>query len=242
MYSQEFQRLLDFLESSPQHREQLRQQLLSAELLALPENFARLVQTVDKLSATTAQLVQSVDGLSATTARMNDRIEDIDGRFVDLQATTAQMNDRLGDIDGRTLELKATSNIDKISAQELNLRRSHVLKAAGQNRSPELDQALDAAVIAGQITEDQGDSLLLADIILRARRRDSREQVHVVFEVSRTINRHDIERARDRAATLEVVTGQAVIPAVLGQVIDPRQREQANQLGVAVIIPTNLGG
>lgn len=135
---------------------------------------------------------------------------------------------------------QATNHIANIVAQELNLRRSRVLLAPGRDHNPELEPALDAAVAAGRITEDQADNLLLTDVIIQARRRESREQVQVVFEISRTINQHDIERARDRAATLEAATGQTTIPAVLGQHIDPRQREQANQLAVAVLLPAIL--
>ena len=47
---------MDFLEDNPQHRELLRLLLLSAELLALPEQFARLVQSVDRLSVSLEKL------------------------------------------------------------------------------------------------------------------------------------------------------------------------------------------
>ena len=50
----------------------------------------------------------------------------------------------------------------------------------------------------GLITEEQESKVLFADIILRTR---DRKYVHAVFEVSRTIQNNDVERAAESAAT-----------------------------------------
>ena len=59
----------------------------------------------------------------------------------------------------------------------------------------------------GLITEEQESKVLFADIILRARRTRDRKYVHAVFEVSRTIQNNDVERAAESAAAVTAATG-----------------------------------
>ena len=77
--------------------------------------------------------------------------------------------------------------------------------------------------------------MLVADIVIRARRTDDRRDVHAVFEISRTIRLDDIRRADDRAAT-----GEPTIAAVVGEVIHPEQQRQANEMDVKVLLPPML--
>lgn len=87
------------------------------------------------------------------------------------------------------------------------------------------------------ITEDQADNVLVADVIIRARRTADRRYVNCVFEISRTIGRNDIQRAYERAAMVAVATGEETIAVVIGQVIQPPQQRQAETLNVRTIIP-----
>ena len=59
----------------------------------------------------------------------------------------------------------------------------------------------------GLITEEQESKALFADIILRTRRTRDRKYVHDVFEVSRTIQNNDVERAAESAAAVTAATG-----------------------------------
>ena len=80
----------------------------------------------------------------------------------------------------------------------------------------------------------------MAGIIIRARRTDDKQYVHAVFEFSRTIRLDDITRAHDRAATVAAATGEPTIAAVVGEVIQPPQQLQADEMGVRILLPAML--
>ena len=84
------------------------------------------------------------------------------------------------------------------------------------------------------------DNVLVADIIIRARRADDRHYVHAVFE---GLAHHQAGRhpgAHDRAATVAAVANEPAIAAVIGEAIQPQQQLQADKIGVWVLLPTML--
>ena len=120
------------------------------------------------------------------------------------------------------------------------LTRGRILLAAGRDTDHRFLEAINEAEEVGRITEQQADHVMVADIIIRARRADDKRYVHAVFEVSRTIRLDDIRRAHDRAATVAATTGEATIAAVVGEVIHPQQQRQADEMDVKVLLPPML--
>ena len=227
MYPPEYQDLLDFLDSNPEYLQDMRIRLLMPDLIALPEQFAQLVGLVTELSA-------SFQAFAADTDRRMDALEDhaaeTNRRLTSLDTNVASLN-------GSDLENRARLNILNIAMNELALNRGRVLLAAGRDTAPGFLEAINAAEEAGRITEQQADHVMVADIIIRARRADDKRYVHAVFEVSRTIRLDDIRRAHDRAATVAAATGEATIAAVVGEVIQPQQQRQADEMDVKVLLP-----
>ena len=64
---------------------------------------------------------------------------------------------------------------------ELALSRGRVLLATGRDTEPGFLATINAAEEAGLITEQQADHILVADIIIRARRAGDKQYVHAVF-------------------------------------------------------------
>ena len=123
---------------------------------------------------------------------------------------------------------KPEHRFDKLE-QDVNDLQNDVANLKGsdlENRAHRviLNIAINAAEQAGIITEQQADHVLVADIIIRARRVDDRRFVHAVFEVSRTIRLDDIQRAHDRATTIAAATGEPAIAAVVGEIIQSPQQ------------------
>ena len=216
MYPPEYQHLLDFLDSNPEYLQDMRTRLLMPDLIALPEQFAQLVGLVTELSA-------SFHDFAAATDR----------RLTSLETNVASLN-------GSDLENRARLNILNIAMNELALTRGRILLAAGRDTDHRFLEAINEAEEAGRITEQQADHVMVADIIIRARRADDKRYVHAVFEVSRTIRLDDIRRAHDRAATVAATTGEATIAAVVGEVIHPQQQRQADEMDVKVLLPPML--
>ena len=216
MYPPEYQHLLDFLDSNPEYLQDMRTRLLMPDLVALPEQFAQLVGLVTDLSA-------SFQAFAAATDR----------RLTSLEANVASLQ-------GSDLENRARLNILNIAMNELGLTRGRILLATGRDTEPVFLATINAAEEAGLITEQQADHVLVADIIIRARRTDDKRYVHAVFEVSRTIRLDDITRAHGRAATVASTTGEPTIAAVVGELIQPPQQQQADEMGVKVLLPPLL--
>ena len=213
MYPQPYQHLLAFLDSNPQYLHDMRVRLLSPDLIALPEQFAQLVSLV-------TDLVEGFNTFADTTDR----------RLTALENAVATLQ-------GSDIERRTRDSILNIAKDELNLTRGQILLARGRDTEPQFLATLDIAEDHGLITEQQADIILVADIIIRARRQNDRQYVHAVFEVSRTIRNHDIQRAHYRAAAVAAATSEEAIPAVIGEVIQPPQRAQADEMGVRALIP-----
>ena len=230
MYSPEFQHLLDFLDSNPEYLQDMRTRLLMPDLIALPEQFAQLVNLVAELSA-------SFHDFAAATDR---RLTSIETDVGTLKTDVGTLKTNVASLNGSDLENRARLNILNIAMNELTLNRGRVLLATGRDTEPGFLATINAAEEAGLITEQQADHVLVADIIIRARRADDKQYVHAVFEVSRTIRLDDVTRAHSRAATVAAATGEPTIAAVVGEAIQPSQQQEADEVGVKVLLPPML--
>ncbi len=145
---------------------------------------------------------------------------------------------RLGNLEGAELERRVHSDIANIASRWLGLNRVRIMQSRIIPRSPEFQDIIDDAEEQNVITYKQGDELERTDILVEARRRDDRQQVHLAIEVSRSIADYDINRARERAQTLSQIFGTPTISVVVGGKIADSQQELADRLGVrAIIVP-----
>ena len=265
MYPPEYQHLLDFLDSNPEYLHDMRTRLLMPDLIALPEQFAQLVGLVTELSASfhdfaaatdrrltsletsvgvlktdVSTLKEDVGTLKADVGTLKADVGTLKADVGTLKTNVASLQTNVASLNGSDLENRARLNILNIAMNELGLTRSRILLATGRDTEPGLLATINAAEEAGLITEQQADHVLVTDIIIRARRVDDKQYVHAVFEVSRTIRLDDITRAHGRAATVASATGEPTIAAVVGEVIQPPQQQQADEMGVKVLLPPLL--
>lgn len=80
----------------------------------------------------------------------------------------------------------------------------------------------------GRLTWDERVSVLLADLVMSGRRRDTGQEVYLLVEVSGRIETHEVEQAIQRAALLEKL-GRPVLPAIAGTSIDDRAEALADE-------------
>ena len=153
----------------------MRTRLLMPDLIALPEQFAQLVGLVTGLSA-------SFHDLAAATDR---RLTSIETDVSTLKADVGTLKIDVESLTGSDLELRARLNILNIAMNELALTRGRILLAAGRDTDHGFLEAINAAEEAGRITEQQADHVMVADIIIRARRADDKRYVHVAAWATR---------------------------------------------------------
>lgn len=233
------------INEQPEWNDTIRGILLGRELLELPQRFAEFVRVTEennrlvaerlgRLEAGMAELKTDVTGLKTDMADMKD-----------WRAETTQRLDRiegrLGNLEGAEAERRVHSNIVNIASRRLRLTHAHIIQSWIVPRSPEFQGLINDAEDQSIITEEQGDHLERADVILSARRRDDRQAVHAVAEVSINVADYDITRARERADTLSTIMGTPALALTVGGNIEPAQQELADSLGVTTIIVPRLG-
>ena len=248
MYPQQYQDLLDFIDQNPQYLHDLRVRLLSPELIALPEQFAELVGVVAELSANFQMFAEATDRrLTALETDIGTLKTDVSTLKTDvgtlktdvgtLKTDVGTLKTDVGTLMGNDIERRARENILNIARDELDLTRGRILLARGRETEPRFLETIETAEEKGLITEREADNVLVADIIIRARRTGDRQYVHGVFEVSRTIRISDIQRAHDRASAVAKATGEDAVAAVIGAAVAPQQRAQAEKRDVRVLTP-----
>ena len=254
-------RFLQALDDDPEFLQQVRQRLLSADLLELPERFAAFANHVNGFIAETQGFIAETQGFIAEQRQINERFDQfiveqrehnravdtrldaMDARFDGIDTRLNRMDGRLNRMDGRmdngfgaNYEAKVANNLGSIAGRDLRLRRIRVLKALGFPTNEGLGELIADAEDRGALTEAEANDLLATDLIAVGRSRENGHDVYVAAEVSITVGDEDIERAAERAEYLGKVTGQATEPAVVGESIEPEQEALARRRQVTVML------
>ena len=220
-------RFLEALRGDPDFLQQVRQHVLIADLIALPEQFGNFVRL-------TNERFSKLEKTLAEFAELTNK------RLTSLETDVGTLKTEVGSLVGDNLERRARESILNIAKDELGLTRGRILLARGRDTVPQFLESINAAEEQGIITDDQVDNVLVADIIIRARRTEDKQYVHGVFEVSRTIRLSDIQRAHDRAVAVAAATQEEAVAAVIGSTIHPQQQAQADAMRVRVLVPAML--
>jgi hypothetical protein len=140
-----------------------------------------------------------------------------------VDARLQSLEDRVGELTGEALELRYARRAP-----------AYLGRLAGRLRlidTGQLAEQLHQAVLAGQLTDEEREAVLDADLVLRGRRYEDQTEVYFLVEVSAGIGQYDVERATQRANLLAKL-GRHVIPAVAGRRIDPESAALARASGV----------
>ena len=117
--------------------------------------------------------------------------------------------------------------------RRLNLHGRIVLWGDDQCDTWAITELARDAVDRGDISHDEVDELLSADIIIKGYLPND-TVAYVVFETAMTVAERDVEQAIDRANILQIVTGCTVRAAVVGETVTEAVRQRAENDGVEV--------
>ena len=203
-------RIISEIQANPVAQQLLLRAMLTNEFLGMP---ARL------------------DAIEADVAEIKTRVSTIERNLATLKSDVATLK-------GDSLEVKIPRSIRPYLSQKLALRRPRIMQSAMTvEPDRELRETVYRAVDENVITVDQEDRIGMTDLILRARRRDdSMAVVWVAVEASNTINRNDIERARESADALRTVFDEDSIAVAMGYAIREEDLRLADTAGVDVFI------
>lgn len=224
----DMERFLQDLRDHAEWREELRRLVLADDLRAIGRRLDGVDDGLADLRATLRELVAASVQQQATLAQQQQMLSEIvevqqhnSADLAVLIKAVSHLSDRTGWLEGVVLEeqyqRKGFAFFQRIA------KKLHVLDP------DELLRVLDAAVVAGSITDDQADEVRLADVVLRGRRGDA--EVWLVVEVSYTIGNEDVDRAVARAGIL-ARTGREVLPVVAGKRAHADADASITELGV----------
>jgi hypothetical protein len=241
---EDFKDLIDLLEQHPEWRAELRRHVLSDDLLEIPALVRQLVEAqarsesrLDRIEVAIEQLIAAqaqaearlervetrLEGVEGRLERVETRLEGVEGRLDRVEVTLRRHTDQLGKLDGRTLEIEYASRAPSYFSQIA--RRLHVIPQGA------LAEILDDAVDDDQLSLDERDEILRADLIMSGRRRPNGQDVYLLAEISVGVGPHDVERAVTRA-TLLAKLGKPVLPIVAGESITEQAAAQARKQDV----------
>ena len=231
MEVEDFQDLIRLLQARPEWRADLRRVVLTDELLALPEQIARLQVETDRrfheLAEAQRRTEERVAALVEVQNRINEQIAALTRVVYALTEDVRVLKIDVGDLKGDNLERRYREKAPAYFGRLV--RRMRVLSAE------ELAGLLEDAVEQGQLTEAEKDEAILTDVVVRGRYQGSGAEVYLVVEVSWGVGVHDVERAVQRAAVLGKL-GIPALPVVAGKAVTAQAEQLAHQKHVWQVI------
>ena len=196
----------------------------------LEEQVAALIAAQQRTEAQVSALIAAQQHTDAQVAALVDAQQHTNQQIMALTEAQLQTNYRLdtltndmAEVKGIVLELRYRDRAYAYFAPLI--RRTRVLSG------DELDALLEGAIVQGQLSEAEADELLLADLLLRGRRRADNSEVYLVVEVSWKVDPYDVERSVRRAALMSRI-GIPAVPVVAGREVLAEAANLADMLQV----------
>ena len=221
--------LIAIIEQSPELQKAIRKYVLTEEFLAVPARLDKIESDIADLKAGQERLEQRQERLEQRQERLEQRQERLEQGQARLELGQDRIEDRMNKLDGRMdrlsgyyYEQKAIKNCRSIITQQTGMGRVKIrFSQANHPEDPEMIERMDQAADRGEISQEEEAALWSADLIASAMNRATGERVNIVAEASISLSDNDIDRAKDRAATLAKATNEPT----LAMVICPRAEE-----------------
>ena len=215
--------------AAAQARTEQRMGGLEAAVQRLTEAQARTEQRMEELAAAQARTEQRMEELAAAQARTEQQVEGLEAAIQRLIEAQARAEQRMEELAAAQKELAVILSDLKGWQVELRYREraaayfGPLLRRMRVVLPNEMEDELGAC-----LSREEFQDLLRLDLLVsgQPRYRPEAPQVWLAVEASSVVNRHDVERARRRAAALRRA-GYRAIPTVAGEQATPGAEEEA---------------
>ena len=222
-----FEDILAAMENNPRLQAAMRQHILDQEFLQLPaivrelqQAVAQLTQLVhDYIAATDARLERiegDVSEIKDQQITMSGQITTMSGQITTMSGQITTMSGQIANLVRSDYESKAIQGSKRPIRRNLAMVTATVIHAGRWNSQPFEENMLSPAMAEGRINRQQADQLEDAACIIRCADRDG-DILHVLAEISITVQDTDRRRAAERAEILAAATGTRAVPFVVGQ-------------------------
>ncbi len=235
-----FEDIIDVLKRRPKWREEMRQLILTEELMKLPakvdklsekfdgfvkEEFHPLRNKVDTIEGDVSTLKQDVAVLKQDVKILKQDVKILKQDVEALKKDVTILKNDVAYLKGtdleRTVRERAPAYFGKL------IRRCRVINF--EDLADKLEDAVDARLIS----EEEKDDALLIDVVVRGRLRTDKE-VLLAAEVSVKIDSMDVERAAKRAEIIARAFNMETIPVAFGKERTEGAQLKADELTVVL--------
>ncbi len=237
-----FEDILEALRGNPIWVEQMRAIILSEELLTLPERFERFLRDEFRpLKEKTDKIEKDVEVLKADVKVLKEDVEVLKQDVAVLKEDVAVLKQDVAILKQDVRGLKVDVNTLKGESFENKVRDrapaffGKLLRRTRVITTQDFVDALDDAVDAGLISDNDRDYALNADVVVRGKMKDSGKEVILVGEASVTVDLEDVEWASKRAEITAKAFRQEAIGVVVGKEITDRAQKAADEFAVLVL-------
>ncbi len=237
-----FEDILEALRGNPIWVEQMRAIILSEELLTLPERFERFLRNEFRpLKEKTDKIEKDVEVLKADVKVLKEDVEVLKQDVAVLKEDVAVLKQDVAILKQDVRGLKVDVNTLKGESFENKVRDrapaffGKLLRRTRVITTQDFVDALDDAVDAGLISDNDRDYALNADVVVRGKMKDSGKEVILVGEASVTVDLEDVEWASKRAEITAKAFRQEAIGVVVGKEITDRAQKAADEFAVLVL-------
>ena len=208
---------------------------LKIDVSELKTDVSRLKIDVSELKTDVSRLKIDVSELKTDVSQLKIDVSELKTDVSQLKIDVSRLKIDVADLKGDNLEFKLPQRIRPFLSQKLALRGARIMQSAiSLDQGEELADAVERAADADVITDAEETRLVGTDLILRARRKRDRSTVWVAVEASHTVDRYDIDRARESAELLRRVCGADSVAAAVGYGVRTDEQRRAEELGVEV--------
>ena len=237
--------LIRILRTDPHWAEAVRSVLLSQELQKLPEEFAALTkafreqtETVNRrlelLEAGQRRLEAGQERLEKGQAQLQTSVDDLETTVSGLESSVNAMRDELGTLSDYFYQGRAGRIANRVARRRFQLRQTSWAHLDDLDGRSSLSRLLDAAAEdpARDFTEDEASLVERTDAVIAGKAPDGTD-VYLLAEFSITIDKDDVDRAKERAELLHRATGAKTHALVIGESINDEAAAHAEEREVA---------
>lgn len=224
---------LTALREHPEWRDRVRDEIMSADMRALPGIVRQLGERMDQLGERVDQLGERMDQLSERVDQLGERVELLAERLDSVVDILQVVVARLDRIEGRVGNLEGWQYEVKFKPKN---RITDVIRRPVELTLGDLDAVLDRRD-DGTLTDPEWEQLKALDYLFRGRlgRGPDAPEVLVTLEVSRVVDGEDVSRARNRADIL-ARCGYQVVAAAGGRRVTAGAQTAAQTMDVRLLI------